>query len=97
MKLFKISGSSMSPTLNDGEILLSKRPHLIKVGFIYVINHTDLGVIVKRLKDQKNNKYFFEGDNLKLSTPSSVIGPVSRERIIGQAICSLGRKRIRRL
>ena len=44
----------MSPTLNDGEILLSKRPHLIKVGFIYVINHTDLGVIVKRLKGQKN-------------------------------------------
>ena len=56
----------MSPTLNDGEILLSKRPHLIKVGFIYVINHTDLGVIVKRLKGQKNNKYFFEGDHLKL-------------------------------
>ena len=61
-----------------------------------MINHTDLGVIVKRLKGQKNNKYFFEGDNLQLSTPTSVIGPVSRERIIGQAIYSLGRKRIRR-
>jgi phage repressor protein C with HTH and peptisase S24 domain len=97
MKLLKISGSSMSPTLNDGEILLSKKPHLIKVGFIYVINHADLGVIVKRLKGQKNNKYFFEGDNLHLSTPTSVIGPVSRDRIIGQAIYSLGRKRIRRI
>lgn len=97
MRLMKISGGSMSPTLSDGEYLLSKKPHLLKLGVIYVIDHIDLGVIVKRLCGQKNNKYLFEGDNLSLSIPSYLIGMVEKERIIGQAICSFGPKGFRRL
>lgn len=85
MKLVKIIGDSMSPELNDGDYIMTIKPRSVRPGFVYVVNHSDLGRIVKRLERVENDRYFFEGDNPK-STPGAVIGPVTRKRIIGRMV-----------
>ena len=86
----------MSPTLEDGDYVITKKPRRYQAGLIYVINHIDLGRIIKRLQDTKQDRCFFIGDNPKASTPTSLIGAVERERIIGQVIWVIGPKGLRR-
>ena len=73
----------MSPTLHDGDYVITKKPRRLQAGLIYVINHSDLGRIIKRLGDIKHDRCYFVGDN-PASTPSTVIGAVEKPRIIGQ-------------
>ncbi|MEP3892034.1 MAG: nickel-type superoxide dismutase maturation protease [Hellea sp.] len=96
LRLVKITGQSMSPTLNDGDYVITKKPRLYQAGLIYVINHIDLGRIIKRLQSTKHDRCYFIGDNPKASTPSSLIGAVERERVIGQVIYVIGPKGLRR-
>ena len=83
-KLIKVTGDSMSPALEDGDYVLIKKPRSYRPGSIYVIYHTDLGRIVKRLKSVENGSLIFNGDNPS-STPEAVIAPVSQDRVSGQA------------
>ena len=82
----------MSPTLKDGDYVLTKKPRLVQAGLIYVINHSDLGRIIKRLQDTKHDRFFLIGDNPKASTPSSLMGAVERERIKVRSFGLLARK-----
>lgn len=86
----------MSPTLEDGDYVITKKPRLYQAGLIYVINHIDLGRIIKRLQSTKHDRCYFIGDNPKASTPSSLIGAVERERVIGQVIAIIGPKGYRK-
>jgi len=95
-KLVKVTGQSMSPTLEDGDYVITKKPRQYQAGLIYVINHIDLGRIIKRLQVTKHDRCFFIGDNPKSSTPASLIGAVERQRVIGQVIWVIGRKGLRR-
>jgi len=101
LKLVKVTGQSMSPTLEDGDYVITKKPRqyragLIYVMLIYVINHIDLGRIIKRLQDTKHDRCFFIGDKPNASTPSSLIGAVEKERIVGQVIWVIGKSGLRR-
>ncbi len=84
-RIVKVSGDSMSPTLDDGDYILTIKPRSVRPGFICVVNHSDLGRIVKRLERIEGERYYFAGDNPS-STPSAVIGPIKKERIIGRMI-----------
>ena len=89
----------MSPTLQNGDYVITKKPRQLQVGLIYVINHSDLGRIVKRLGDTKNDRCYFIGDN-PTSTPSAIIGAVEKSRVIGQVkwvISKSGLKRVKTL
>jgi len=86
----------MSPTLQDGDYVITKKPRQLMAGLIYVINHSDLGRIVKRLGDTKHDRCYFIGDN-PTSTPSSVIGAVEKSRVIGQVILIIGSSGIRKV
>jgi len=86
----------MSPTLEDGDYVITKKPRLYQAGLIYVINHIDLGRIVKRLGEVKPDTCSFIGDNPKASTPASLIGAVEHNRIIGQVIYVIGSKGLRK-
>jgi len=88
IRLIKVVGDSMSPALNDGDYILTIKPWSVRPGFIYVVNHSDLGRIVKRLDRIENGRYYFSGDNPK-STPGAVIGPVTRARIIGRMLLKI--------
>jgi phage repressor protein C with HTH and peptisase S24 domain len=78
----------MSPAVNDGEYILVKKPRSFRPGLIYVIEHSDLGRIVKRLKTIEGGQAVVFGDNPK-STPEAVIGPVAKERITGRAFLAI--------
>ena len=86
----------MSPTLEDGDYVVTKKPRLFKAGLIYVINHIDLGRIIKRLQGSENDRFHFVGDNPNASTPSRLIGSVESERIVGQVIYVIGPKGLRK-
>jgi len=53
-KIIKVSGDSMSPALIDGDYVITKKPRSFQPGFIYVIDHIDLGRIIKRLVDVRD-------------------------------------------
>ncbi|HHL43403.1 MAG TPA: hypothetical protein ENJ42_07295 [Hellea balneolensis] len=91
MRLIRVSGESMSPTLRDGDIILVKRikPRSLRPGYIYVIQHSDLGQIIKRLDDFQDNRCLFSGDNPN-STPSAVIAPVDKHRVQERALLRIG-------
>jgi len=87
----------MAPTLQSGDYVITKKPRQLQAGLIYVINHSDLGQIVKRLGDTKHNRCYFIGDN-PTSTPSVIIGAVEKSRVIGQVnwiISKTGLRRVR--
>jgi len=86
----------MSPTLEDGDYVITKKPRLYRAGLLYVINHIDLGRIIKRLEHIDKDRYFFVGDNPKTSTPPSLIGAVTQNRIIGEVWLVIGPKGLRR-
>ena len=99
LKLVKVTGNSMSPTLEDGDYVLIRKPprqRKLTLGLIYVINHSELGRIIKRLGDMKHDRCFFIGDNPS-STPSTVIGAVESSRVIGQVILAVGKSGTRRV
>ncbi len=96
MRLLKAKGASMSPIINDGDIMLVIKPRTLRAGLVYIVNHPELGRIVKRLDRIENNKYFFVGENNN-STPPTLISPVTAGRIIGLVMLALGKYGLRRL
>ena len=94
-RLVKVTGDSMSPALNDGDYVLTKKPQRLTPGLIYVINHSDLSRIIKRLGSTKHDRCFFLGDN-PASTPSAVIGAVEQSRVIGRVLLVIGKTGIRK-
>ena len=87
----------MTPTLFDGDILITTKPRALRAGLIYVINHSDLGRIVKRLKSlDERGRAELSGDN-PASTPSAVMGTVEPSRVVGQARFVFGKSGVRKL
>lgn len=90
----------MSPALEDGDYVVTRKPrrqstgHLAS-GLIYVINHSELGRIIKRLGNTKHDRCYFIGDNPS-STPSTIIGAVESSRVMGQVILVIGKSGLRR-
>jgi len=86
----------MSPALEDGDYVLIKKPRSYRPGSIYVINHTDLGQIIKRLKSIENDRLTFKGDNAS-STPEAVIAPINQDRVSGQAWLRISKNGLSRI
>ena len=86
----------MSPTLQNGDYVITKKPRQLQVGLIYVINHSDLGRIVKRLGDTKHDRCYFIGDN-PTSTPSAIIDAVEKSRVIGQVKWVISKSSLKRV
>ena len=86
----------MSPSLEDGDYVLIKKPRSYRPGFIYVIQHSDLGRIVKRLTNIQDDKLLFKGDH-QSSTPDAVIAPVTKDRVLGRAWLRISKAGLSRL
>ncbi|MDO8429835.1 MAG: signal peptidase I [bacterium] len=67
LNLYKVSGNSMNPALNDGEYILSEKLSYLftkpKVSDIIIFKALGDKNLVKRIKSEKDNQYFVEGDN----------------------------------
>jgi len=58
-----VSGTSMVPTLQDGQDIIVLKTKNIKVDDIVVAFHPDYGMIVKRLKKIEGNRVYLMSDN----------------------------------
>lgn len=59
----KISGTSMMPTLKDGQQIVVLKTKDYKVNDIVVATHHDYGLIVKRLKQIEADRVYLMSDN----------------------------------
>ncbi|WP_296804612.1 S24/S26 family peptidase [uncultured Methanobrevibacter sp.] len=62
-----VSGTSMLPTLQDGEILFINKTKNIHVGDIVVANSEEYGGIIKRVGEIKGDEVYLESDNKNIS------------------------------
>ena len=85
-------GTSMNPTLKDGEVVLVDRGADIHVGDIVVARHPleQNSEVVKRVQRiNERGHYFLVGDNPDDSTDSRHYGAVTREYIEGKVVARL--------
>ena len=86
---FRIYGHSMSPFLKDGDlIIISYIPFLFKkpkINEVIAISY-NRKIIIKRIKQIQENKYFLEGDNKKDSFDSRNFGSIKKSDILGKII-----------
>lgn len=59
----KVKGTSMVPTLNDGQNILILKTDNLSIGDIVVSIHPTYGLIVKRLSIIKGNQVYLTSDN----------------------------------
>lgn len=59
----KVSGTSMVPTLKDGQEIIILKTNQYKVDDIVVAMHPEYGLIVKRLKKIEPNRVYLMSDN----------------------------------
>ncbi len=86
-------GTSMNPTLRDGEVVLVDCDADIEVGDIVVAKHPieQVTVVVKRVeRTNERGHYSLVGDNLDDSTDSRHYGAVTREYIKGKVVARMG-------
>ncbi|HVF29873.1 MAG TPA: nickel-type superoxide dismutase maturation protease [Pyrinomonadaceae bacterium] len=86
-------GTSMNPTLRDGEVVLVDREAKIDVGDVVVAKHPieQNSEVVKRVsKINERGHYYLVGDNLDDSVDSRDYGAVTREYIKGKVVARMG-------
>src|SRR4029077_12184518 len=88
---YKISGTSMEPTIKAGETVLVNR---LKYWFTKPKKDDIIGfheprdgkILIKRITKKSGTKYFVEGDNKSASTDSRVFGWIEKKAIIGKVV-----------
>lgn len=86
----------MSPTFEDGDYVLTIKPRPIRSGLIYVVDHIDLGRIIKRVKAVDNGKAELIGDN-PASTPPALLAQVDLSRLERRAWIAFTKNGVKRL
>lgn len=82
----RVNGSSMEPTLEDGQLVIVDR-------WMYKLRNPEVGDVVevdlmgirfvKRIVEERNNCYKFDGDN---NPKGQVFGWLSQEAIKGKVV-----------
>jgi hypothetical protein len=74
-----VSGTSMVPTLKDGQQIIVLKTSNFKVGDLVVARHPTYGLIVKRVAEIKEDQVYLKSDNRKteiVGTQTQVINGV---------------------
>lgn len=69
----QVSGTSMLPTLQDGQDLVLLKTKDIKVGDIVVSRYAPVGLIVKRVSQINGNQVYLTSDNRQVIVTGNVI------------------------
>ena len=86
LKLFRVSGDSMSPAFKSQDyILILTRLFRLKINDNVVVHHPELGIIVKKVINICEQGIRLQGNNPQ-STSSQQMGWLKREHIIGKVV-----------
>lgn len=86
----------MSPALEHGDFVITKKPRRFTPGSFYVFDHPKYGRMVKRLVSETDLGLTFEGLNAR-STSTDKIGLISAETVKAQAVWRIAPNGISRL
>ena len=87
----------MAPTLQDGDYVLIWPARTYDVGRVYCIDHSDLGLIIKRLeRESSDGRLIVYGDN-PVSNSGDILGRIEKTRVRARAIIHYGSKGLKRL
>ncbi len=88
IKIFRVSDSSMEPSLHSGDYLIVNRWYrALKVGDIVVLRHPGKNIsIVKRISTISGKLLFVVGDNSGSSEDSRSFGSLDKSSVIGKVI-----------
>lgn len=70
----QVSGTSMVPTLQDGQSIVVLKTKDYKVGDIVVATHPTYGMIVKRLSKIQGDEVYLTSDNKNIETTTIPLG-----------------------
>ena len=96
LKIVKVRGDSMSPTLAPGDYMIVTKARALRPGFVVLVNHPKYGLIVKRISSVDEDFISLAGDGPD-STTTDAMGQVSLTAVQGRirwAITPKGFKRI---
>lgn len=83
IKIVKVRGGSMAPTLMPGDYLIATKARAIRSGFVVLVDHPKYGTIVKRVASVSDTFVTLEGDDPD-STSTEDMGQVDPENIRGR-------------
>ncbi len=78
----RVVGSSMSPALTEGQLVIAHQVRNFRVGQV-VVAYVDGHEVIKRIMKIEDGSVYLEGDNKNYSTDSRAYGPVSDVNIEG--------------
>jgi len=84
VKIAKVRGASMRPTLAPGDYILVTKARALRAGFIVLVDHPKYGTIVKRVKSVSDTVVYLEGDG-PASTTSEDLGAIPLALVKGRA------------
>ena len=71
LRAFKVSGSSMEPTLRTDDIVVVLKKKNISVNDIVVVEDSEYGFLIKRLKKFEKNGIKLSSDNKNSFSPAT--------------------------
>jgi nickel-type superoxide dismutase maturation protease len=93
-KPVRVSGNSMTPTLDDGDIVLIRLGKSAGVGDVVLVQHPykqSVSMLKRVTAIDESGRFDVRGDNSGESTDSRTFGSISIEYIKGKAVCRLKR------
>lgn len=94
LKLFRVRGRSMLPTLGDGDFVIARRlrggaVRRLASGAIVCVNHPHLGTLIKRIRSIDSDAVTLSSDGQTGSEPEA-LGPVNTTCITHRARFAIG-------
>jgi len=87
----------MAPTISAGDYVVAFTRFIrpaprLKSGRIYLINHSDLGLIIKRFeRETVQGRLIFSGDN-RASNSGHILGEIEKARVIARAFLKIHKR-----
>jgi nickel-type superoxide dismutase maturation protease len=87
-KLFvvrRVQGSSMAPTLHDGQLVVGRQTRELTAGDVVIVSHNGLEKI-KRIEKHEGDLVYLLGDNPGASTDSRSLGWLPAKSVIAKVV-----------
>ena len=89
LKLFRVRGRSMLPTLGDGDFVIARRLRAgaisrLKAGSMVCVEHPQLGALIKRIRSIDNGVVTLSSDG-QTGSESEALGPLNTSCITHRA------------